>query len=114
MIYTSYFGNWRKHPAGFHLVCVARWAPKQVQVDHKAIELAPSESLLKRAKAKIIDHDQYTIEFNKQLESLDPVEVGKKYDGCLLLCYEKKGDFCHRHLVQKWLVAAGIDCKELT
>jgi len=78
-----------------------------------AIELAPSESLLKSAKAHLIDNAQYTIEFNKWLVQLDPVEVGKRYDGCILLCYEKANDFCHRHLVREWLTKAGIDCKEV-
>ena len=30
-----------------------------------------------------------------------------------LICYEKPGDFCHRHLVAKWLREHGVDCTEL-
>lgn len=31
----------------------------------------------------------------------------------VLLCYEKPGDFCHRHLVAEWLTNNGYPCKEL-
>lgn len=30
----------------------------------------------------------------------------------VLLCYEKAGTFCHRHLVSKWFQGAGIPCTE--
>ena len=34
-------------------------------------------------------------------------------DDCVLLCYEKSGDFCHRHLVANWLSDnLGIEVKE--
>ena len=29
-----------------------------------------------------------------------------------LVCYEKPGDFCHRHLVADWLNEAGYQCEE--
>ena len=29
-----------------------------------------------------------------------------------LVCYEKPGDFCHRHLVAEWLRENGYDCEE--
>ena len=29
-----------------------------------------------------------------------------------LVCYEKPNDFCHRHLVGKWLRENGIECRE--
>ncbi len=29
-----------------------------------------------------------------------------------LICYEKPSDFCHRHLVAKWLSDAGVKCEE--
>lgn len=30
----------------------------------------------------------------------------------VLLCYEKSGDFCHRHLLARWLTENGILVKE--
>ena len=35
----------------------------------------------------------------KELETL----AGTSQDRIILLCYEKPGDFCHRHLVAKWI-----------
>lgn len=29
-----------------------------------------------------------------------------------LICYEKSGDFCHRHIVADWLKASGIEVNE--
>ena len=33
-------------------------------------------------------------------EDLERLSNGRD---CVLLCYEKSGDFCHRHLVADWL-----------
>jgi uncharacterized protein YeaO (DUF488 family) len=30
----------------------------------------------------------------------------------VLLCYERKSDFCHRHLVAEWFRKNGIPCEE--
>ena len=34
--------------------------------------------------------------------------------GISSLCYEKPGDFCHRHLVADWLTKSGVNCIEWT
>ena len=44
----------------------------------------------------------------------DARQVLKKQDGCLI-CYEKPGDFCHRHRVAEWLnnsIPDLVDCRE--
>jgi hypothetical protein len=45
--------------------------------------------------------------FLKHLESLDKEAVRRALEGfgdnVILLCYEKPGDFCHRHIVADWL-----------
>ena len=52
------------------------------------------------------------------LGRLDPKEVEDHLyfmsDGMdiALVCYEKTGDFCHRHLVAEWLRAADIPVEE--
>ena len=50
-----------------------------------------------------------TLNYNSIVDSL------KKFgdlDKVILLCYEKPGDFCHRHLVAEWLIAHGTKCEE--
>ena len=46
------------------------------------------------------------------LSRMDAQEVGAELDGRTLLCYEKPGEFCHRHLVAKWLRDAGFVVEE--
>ena len=40
--------------------------------------------------------------------------VKNDFSKIILLCYEKPGDFCHRHLVADWLIKNGIECVEWT
>lgn len=45
---------------------------------------------------------------------LNPNDILKELgEDAVLLCYEKPGDFCHRHLVSQWLNENGIRCSEL-
>lgn len=114
MIYVSYYGNHRKFPQDFKTVSISRFIPKYMKVDKHAIELAPSQKLLNDYKAGSINNAAYTEIFTKDvINQLNPKEIFEKYDNCVLLCYEKTGDFCHRTLVQKWLNEAGFECKEL-
>lgn len=57
------------------------------------------------------DNDYYTKHFKEEvLDKLDPEQVlkelvgfsGVSEDNIILLCYEKTGTFCHRHLVADW------------
>lgn len=38
--------------------------------------------------------------------------VKNDFSKIILLCYEKPGDFCHRHLVADWLTKNGVNCIE--
>ena len=65
------------------------------------------------------DNDFYIRNFNAEvLDKLNPTEVWKKLselsDGkpFALICYEKPGDFCHRHLVAEWLERQGYEIDE--
>jgi len=58
------------------------------------------------------DNDYYIKHFKEEvLDNLDPEQVLKELEGfsgvsednIILLCYEKSGTFCHRHLVADWL-----------
>lgn len=37
------------------------------------------------------------------LSRLVPEEVVLSLESCVMVCYEKPGDFCHRHIVSRWL-----------
>lgn len=53
--------------------------------------------------------DKLDFEFEKsELKRLTQDQL----DRTILICYEKPGDFCHRHLVADWFKLHGLDCHE--
>lgn len=124
-IYTSYFGNAKNlNSRKYALIGIAGRSPKGwTGLEYK--KLAPSWDIWKTWHDQIEEGKNnqeyfktikkganiaYTLRFNKQiLGNLNAVEVVndifKLADGKIpvLLCYEKPGDFCHRHLVADWL-----------
>jgi len=117
MIYTSYFSSRKYKPEDG--ISIARWAPFWHGSNFSA--LAPSEELLKwwkslssevREKADTKQH--YANIYREQiLNKLNPAEIAQVLEGKTLLCFEKSEDFCHRHIVAKWLREAGFECEEL-
>lgn len=69
--------------------------------------LAPSKELLKAYKSNKITRVEYCkIFYQETLSQLDAEKVYKELERRgfpTLLCFEKQGAFCHRHLVQEWL-----------
>lgn len=66
-------------------------------------QLYPNYRFLKRYKE---DGDEDTYEAAYRLEVLNKLNPTKVYDDLkdsVLLCWEKKGSFCHRRIVAKWL-----------
>ena len=80
-------------------------------------QLAPQEDLLWKFKNKQIDEFVFEVKYRKQLESLDKkiwvdalTKLDEIYNNVVLCCYEKKDDFCHRHILADWL---NINIKEI-
>jgi uncharacterized protein (DUF488 family) len=78
-------------------------------------KLAPKLWFFKKYKQ---DGDEafYREQYQKEiLDQLDPAEVYKELgERAVLLCYEKPGDFCHRHIVSEWFEKhLGIQITEL-
>ena len=117
MIYTSYFSSHKYQPeAG---ISISRWCSFWKGPTFK--ELAPSERLItwwKSLPKTIQDLSESQARYEQvyleeTLSRLSPAEIAWKLDGMVLLCFEKPQDFCHRHIVAKWLRAAGFGCEEL-
>lgn len=120
LIYTSYFGKLNKIPKDLVPVSICGKAPDWYKgVQYK--KLAPKWKFFQDWK-KNQDNDFYIEHFNEEV--LSKLEQDKVYEelenivyqnnGCVLLCYEKPTDFCHRHLVADWLEAGlNIRVKEL-
>ncbi len=124
MIYTTYFAKLKSLPNNIIPISICGKAPSwYTGLQYK--KLAPKFDFFMKWE-KTQDNDYYIEHFQKEvLDVLDPFDVireieDKICDGKIILspinfalvCYEKQGDFCHRHLVARWLIAQGINCKE--
>ena len=108
-IYTSYFGNLKNIPGTILPVSIARFSPGWFN-GPRMDRLAPSKKLLWGSKQGRIDAEEYTARYMAEItEQFDPPSLvqtlEKEFPGqdIALLCYEKKGEFCHRRLVAEWL-----------
>ena len=130
MIHTSYYGKYRgnagccisiMHPKGFKgFSCEALYPSRSLlewykfksnELDTWYAETKDAEEFIKRRKVIELQYEQSYYE--DVLSRLDPKSVAKNLDGKVLLCYEKSGRFCHRHIVAKWLINNGYKCEEL-
>ena len=108
MIYTGYFARLKTYKeAGLVPVSVTRWTPKWFE-GKECKALAPSADLLARYKNGITNTEAFTEEFEAMLDSIDIKKVLEDLTeegstDIVLLCFEKNGDFCHRHIIAKHL-----------
>lgn len=105
-IYTSYFSNGAKlAKAGIMMIGIALYPPKWFTgLSNKYV--SPSWDILHNSKSK----EDYVQRFNSEiLAHRDPkaffsaIEKMANGKDVALCCFEKPDDFCHRHLVAKWL-----------
>lgn len=119
-IYTSYYAKCRRIPHTITRISIAGKAPAGYRGTEYKV-LAPKKEFFMKWKENH-DNNYYIKCFNEQvLFHLNPVEVYNRLEelSCgqdiVLICYEKSGDFCHRHLVADWLSKnLGIEVKEWT
>ena len=111
-LHTSYFNSteWDYDNA----ISIAGKAPAwYIGKEYKL--LAPKYWFFEKYK-KDGDEEFYKKQYYEEvLKDLNPSAI---YDdlgqGSVLLCWEKPGEFCHRHLVAEWLqMSLGIDVKEV-
>lgn len=120
-ILTSHYSMLARVSANKDLVPIAisRSVPRWF-AGKSALWLAPSSGLLHRYKNQGLSHEDYTLTYKKELlDRQDAHEVANRlFDMAgegktpVLFCYEKAGDFCHRHLLAEWFEAHGIPCHE--
>ncbi len=91
-------------------VLITRFYPRGVKKTHFDVwmrDLAPSQQLLKEYKTKKKTWKQFIVSFKSELQNKESIEAIKnlqiknKSNNITLLCYEKDGDPCHRHLLKK-------------
>ena len=107
-VFTSYYARVRsikKENSVF--ISISRYNPSWFTEElQQLLSLAPSSNLLTRYKNGLVTKEQYTEEYNSQLNSIDLSTLAKKLSvdkdvSVFFLCYEKPTDFCHRHLFAK-------------
>lgn len=110
-IYTSYFAQFSTlTKAGIMPVSIALVSPWFH--GEKCTYLAPTRKILqfKEEPEKYTDHFNRLVlaplDFSEVIEDFKNLSHGKDI---ALLCYERPGVFCHRHLVANWLNAY-IEC----
>ncbi|MBO5435343.1 DUF488 domain-containing protein [bacterium] len=117
-IYTSYFAKMKKLGDDIVPIAICAKVPTGINCQNYK-KLAPSFDILMQYKSNP-DKDLYTQRYRSEILGKLDVETvisdltnlsgGKDI---ALLCYEKTGDFCHRHLVADWLWEAGYTVAEL-
>ena len=105
VIYTSYFGNIRKlTAAGIIPICVAVGKPKFF-FGPQMLNVAPTRYMISSACSE----QEYIKLYNGILERQNAFKVRSQITelsggkNVALCCYEKPGDFCHRHMLAQWL-----------
>jgi uncharacterized protein (DUF488 family) len=108
---TSNYNNCLDNP---NSVSIAGKCP----VSYKGKEykkLAPKYWFFKKYKEDG-DEEFYTTQYYKEvLDKLDTKEVYNELgEDAILVCWENPDEFCHRHIVAKWLsLNLGIEIKEI-
>lgn len=120
-IYTSYYNNWKQLDATrkYVPVRISASAPKGFPFCESIPEVYPTWDLLSRYKQGLIDDSVYTKEYLEQLNAVNRQDIlarlsqiAQKHQNkdIVLLCWEGKDKFCHRHLLADWL---DCEAKEL-
>lgn len=105
--FTSYFAKSGKLS---NAVCIALYPPRWFPGIPVLKELAPTKQILskwnaaKKDPSLVYTEEMYSADYHAEvLSKLDPKFIYATIEGKILCCYEKPGEFCHRHLVAKWL-----------
>lgn len=105
-IFTSYFGNSRKlKEAGVNMICVAIGKPRFIAGIPQMLNVCPTRYMVsgpcsREEYLKLYDRILASQDANQVVKQIEMLSGGKDVALC---CYEKPGDFCHRHILAKWI-----------
>ena len=111
MVHTGYFAMAKKYKKlGFCTISVAQFNPSWYN-GVSFPELAPSKELLGDYKLSGLSTDDYTKRYFEELQrpeavaSMEKLKMKALTDSrdLILLCYENPEEFCHRHLLARFL-----------
>lgn len=110
MIYTGYYAKLKKYEnEGLYPIAISGKVPDFYTKAYWS-DFAPRYDMFLEWKSGKIDNFQYTVQYKEWLNSLDKQEIRdiiKELEDenktIIFLCYEKSGEFCHRHVLADWL-----------
>lgn len=108
---TSYYAHYK----GTNGISIAGKAPSFYH-GREYKKLAPKYSWWEKWKdGKISNNDYINLYYETVLDKLNPQQVYNELgENAVLLCWENKEKFCHRHIVAEWLENnLDIEVKEL-
>lgn len=117
-IYTSYFANLKNlEKEDIFPIGICCYPPKWFNGPNLGA-IAPTPDILEKCRSSHAEYEKrYKAEVlsifkdvSTLINKISYISGGKDVALC---CYEKPSDFCHRHIVAKWLEEqAGIEVKE--
>lgn len=126
ILYTSYLANHRIwKPLNLYNISVMLYTPKWWNLKEEGIDrlsgLTPGTKIFKAYKNGFINSDQFREMFLDRLSNdedsiRDMTTIKKALDqgiDILLLCTEKRGEFCHRHIIAEVFDEMGYKTQEL-
>ena len=111
-IYTSYIAKTKQViEQGKIPISIVR-LPQHWMTMQNMPELSPTKELLNGFKYGNISEEEFTTKFDNYLSNISPSNIIGQLEAIsmlqggkdiVLVCYEKTGDFCHRHIISDWL-----------
>ena len=117
MIYTSYFAKLKKFPENFQPIAICQFPPKWYTGQSIKI-FAPNSDILIQYKSGQLNEEEYIQLYQQQLSNINVLDyIEKIFSICkektpIFICYEKSINFCHRHILAKYLNDLGYQCEE--
>ena len=108
---TSYFSKSGKNPKS---ISIAGSSPKGF-IGKKYAPLTPTWEMVRKYKLTG-DEKTYREKYFKLImeRGLTPMKIYNDLgEGAIMLCWEKSGSFCHRHLIAEWMEKSGIKVTEI-
>lgn len=114
-IYTSYFANLRNIPSSIEPIAISLFTPSFYN-GKRALDLAPNKEILNSYKNGEINEDEYREMYLNLLSSRSD-SLSEWFDyfnskEVVLVCYEGRDKFCHRHILGELLSGLGFEVLE--
>lgn len=107
-LYTGYFAKYKDYKnAGYIPVSIAGITPEFFEGE-KWVDFAPRREFFSRWKKGELTNQEYMREYLKYLNTIPKEDIEElmsitREGKFVMCCYEKTGDFCHRHYLAAFL-----------